>query len=172
VRAGSAKRNRRRTSKVNQRRVALIIVVAAVLLLLLAAVIAGLVIGRVAQDLTDREDGLVRTEQPTSMDELRDRYELDAGALELNLEDLELPEGTTEVEARVDDGVLTVVVPQDASVRVDAEAENGALGILGRDSSGEDVERNYTQEGYEQAQRRLSLELSVDTGAISVRRGQ
>ena len=92
------------------------------------------------------------------------------GALELNLEDLGLPEGTTEVEARVDDGVLTVVVPQDVSVRVDAEAENGALSIFGRDSSGENVERNYTEEGYEQAERRLSLEHSVDTGAIAVQR--
>jgi predicted membrane protein len=154
----------------NQRRVALVIVAAVVLLLLLAAVIAGLVISRVAQTVADREDGLVRTEQPTSMDELRDSYELDVGALELNLEDLGLPEGTTEVEARVDDGVLTVVVPQDVSVRVDAEAENGALSIFGRDSSGENVERNYTEEGYEQADRRLALELSVDTGAIAVQR--
>ena len=52
----------------NQRRVALVIVAAVVLLLLLAAVIAGLVISRVAQTVADREDGLVRTEQPTSMD--------------------------------------------------------------------------------------------------------
>ena len=154
----------------NQRRVALVIVAAVVLLLLLAAVIAGLVISRVAQTVSDREDGLLRTERPTSMDELRDSYELDVGALELNLEDLGLPEGTTEVEARVDDGVLTVVVPQDVSVRVDAEAENGALSIFGRDSSGENVERNYTEKGYEQAERRLALELSVDTGAIAVQR--
>jgi predicted membrane protein len=158
---------------VNQRRVALIIVAAVVLLLLLAAVVAGLVIGRVVGAVADREGGVqVRTEQPTSIEELKDSYELGVGALELNLEDLDLPDGTTEVEARVDDGALTVVVPKDVAVRVDAEAENGALGILGRDSSGEDVERNYTQEGYEQAQRRLSLELSVDTGAVSVQRGQ
>lgn len=70
----------------------------------------------------------------------------------------------------MNDGVLTVVVPDDVSVQVDAEAENGALSIFGRISSGEDVERNYTEEGYEQAERRLSLELSVDTGAIAVQR--
>src|SRR5918994_2592290 len=155
----------------NQRRVALIIVLAVMLLLLLAAVIAGLVISRVAQTVTDRDGGLqVRTEQPASTEELKDRYEIGIGSLELNLRDLDLPEGTTEVEARVDDGALTVVVPQDVSVRVDAEAENGALSIFGKDSTGEDVDRNYTQEGYEQADRHLSLELSVDTGAISVQR--
>lgn len=154
----------------SQRRVALIIVLAAVLLVLLAAVVAGLVISRVVGTIADREDGLVRTEQPTSMEDLRDSYELDIGALALNLEDLDLPEGTTQVEARVNDGVLTVVVPDDVSVQVDAEAENGALSIFGRDSSSEDIERNYAEEGYEQAERRLSLELSVDTGAIAVQR--
>ena len=155
----------------SQRRIALIIVLAAVLLLLLAAVVAGLVISRWVEAVADREGGLqVRTEQPSSMEELKDRYEIGLGALELNLEDLDLPEGTTQVEARVNDGALTVVVPDDVSVRVDAEAENGALSIFGRDSSGEDVERNYTEEGYEQAERRLSLELSVDTGAIAVQR--
>ena len=154
----------------NQRRVALIIVLAAVLLVLLAAVIAGLVISRTVGTVADREDGLVRTEQPSSMEELRDNYELDIGALELNLEDLDLPEGTTQIEARVNDGVLTVVVPDGVSVQVDAEAENGALSIFGRDSSGEDIERSYAEDGYEQAERRLSLELSVDTGAIAVQR--
>lgn len=153
-----------------QRRVALIVVLAGVLLVVLAAVVAGLVVSRVVGEVADREDGLVRTERPTSMEELRDSYELDVGALELNLEGLNLPEGTTDVEARVDDGVLTVMVPDDIPVRVDAEAQNGALSIFGRDASGEDVERTYTQEGYEQAQRRLSLELSVDTGAIAVLR--
>lgn len=154
----------------NQRRVALIVVLAGVLLVVLAAVVAGLVVSRVVGEVADREDGLVRTEQPTSMEELRDSYELDIGALELNLEDLNLPQGTTDVEARVDDGVLTVVVPRDVPVRVAAEAQNGAVSIFGREASGEDVERTYTQEGYEQAQRRLSLELSVDTGAIAVQR--
>ncbi len=154
----------------NQRRVALIVVLAGVLLVVLAAVVAGLVVSRVVGDVADREDGLVRTEQPTSMEELRDSYELDIGALELNLEDLNLPEGTTRVEARVDDGVLTVVVPDDVSVRIDAEAQNGALSIFGRESSDENFERTYIEEGYEQAQRRLSLELSVDTGAIAVQR--
>lgn len=154
----------------NQRRFALIIVLAGVLLILLAAVVAGLVISNVVGNVADRGDVSVRTEQPTSVDELRDRYEVNAGALELNLEELDLPEGTTQVEARVDDGVLAVIVPRDVSVRVEAEAENGALSILGRDSSGEDVERDYVEDGYEQAERRLSLELSVDTGAITVQR--
>jgi predicted membrane protein len=155
----------------NQRRVALVIILAAVLLLLLAAIVAGLVIERVIGAATDKEGGIqVRTEQPTSMQDLKDRYDINTGSLELNLSKLDLPEGTTEVQARVGDGALTVVVPKDVSVRVEAKANNGALGIFGKDSSGEDVERSYTQEGYEQAARRLSLDLSVDKGAISVQR--
>jgi predicted membrane protein len=153
----------------NQRTVALVIVGAIVLFLLVAAVVAGLVIGGVIGAITDREDGLqVRTEQPASIDELRDSYELETGSLEVNLEDVEFPEGMTELEASVDNGGLTVVVPRGVAVEAHAEVGDGALIILGSDVAGENVERDYEEEGYEQANSRLSLVLSVGTGVISV----
>jgi predicted membrane protein len=102
--------------------------------------------------------------------DLKDSYVVSTGSLEHDLSKLDLPEGTTDVQARVGEGALTVVVPKEVSVRVEAKANNGALRIFGKDSSGEDVERSYTDEGYEQAERRLSLDLSVDKGAISVQR--
>jgi predicted membrane protein len=153
----------------SQRAIALVIVGAIVLFLLVAAVVAGLVIGGVIGAVTDREGSVqVRTEQPASIDELRDSYQLEAGSLEIDLEDVDFPEDTTELEASVENGALTVVVPRGVAVQANAEVGDGALSILGSEVSGENVERDYESEDYGQADRRLSLELSVGTGVISV----
>ena len=153
----------------NQRGIAFVILGAILLFLVIAAVVAGLVIGGVIGAVTDREGSVqVRTEQPASIDELRESYQLEAGSLEINLEDVDFPEGTTDLEASVDNGGLTVVVPRGVAVRAHAEAGDGALSILGSDVSGENVERDYESEDYGQADRRLSLDLSVGTGVISV----
>jgi predicted membrane protein len=153
----------------SQRAIALVIVGAIVLFLLVAAVVAGLVIGGLIGAATDREGSVqVRTEQPASIDELRESYQLEAGSLEINLEDVEFPEGTTDLEASVENGALTVVVPRGVAVRAHAEVGDGALSILGSEVHGENVERDYESEGYGQADSRLSLELSVGTGVISV----
>jgi predicted membrane protein len=153
----------------NQRGIALIIVGAILLFLVVAAVVAGLVIGGVIGAVTDQEGSVqVRTEQPASIDELRESYQLEAGSLEVNLEDVDFPEGTTDLEANVDNGALTVVVPRGVAVRAHAEVGDGALSILGSEVSGENVERDYESEDYRQAESRLSLELSAGTGVISV----
>jgi predicted membrane protein len=153
----------------NQRTIALVIVGAIVLFLLVAAVVAGLVIGGVIGALTDRQGGLqVRTEQPQSIDELRDTYRLETGSLEVNLEDVDLPEETTDLEASVENGALRVVVPRGVAVSSHAEVGEGALSILGSAQSGENLDRDYESEGYDQAERRLSLDLSAGTGVITV----
>jgi hypothetical protein len=75
------------------------------LVLVLATIAAGVAIGIVLSSVADREgDFSFRTEQPSSIDELEDSYELGTGSLEVNLSNIELPEGTTEVEPRVDAG--------------------------------------------------------------------
>ena len=156
----------------SQRAIALVIVGAIVLFLLVAAVVAGLVIGGVIGAVTDREGGLqVRTEQPASIDELRESYQLETGSLEVNLEDVDFPEGTTDLEASVENGALTVVVPRGVAVEANAEVGDGALSILGSEVHGENVERNYESEDYGQADSGLSLDLSVGTGVITVVRG-
>ena len=153
----------------NQRSIALVVVGAALLFLVVAAVAAGLAIGGVVGAFANRDGGLqVRTEEPASIKELRDSYRLETGALEVNLQDLSLPEGTTEVEAGIGDGALTVVVPKGVAVRAQAEVGNGALSILGDVASGENLDRNYESKGYAGADRRLSLELSAGTGVVTV----
>ena len=153
----------------NQRQMALVIVGAILLFLVVAAVVAGLIIGGVVGAITDRKGGLqVRTEQPASIDELRDSYQLETGSLEVNLKDVEFPEDTTELKASVDTGALTVVVPKGVAVRTHAEVGDGALSILGTDVTGENVRRDYESEDYGQTNRKLSLDLSVGTGVLAV----
>lgn len=98
-----------------------------------AAVIAGLVIGFVVRSVSEGGgDVSFRTEQPTSIEELQDSYELDSGSPEINLTDVELSEGTTEVQARGNTGALTVVMPRGVTVRADAGVENGAVSFFDR----------------------------------------
>ena len=119
--------------------------------------------------IADREGNFsFRTEQPTSIDEVEDSYELGTGSLEVNLSNIELPEGTTEIEARVDAGALRVVVPQETAVRADTQAENGPVVLFDRQLSGQDVEQDFEDEGYDRAERRLPLEPSTSTGVITV----
>jgi hypothetical protein len=153
----------------NQRTVALVILGAIVLFLLVAAVVAGLVIGGLIGAVTDRQGALeVRTEQPQSINELRGTYRLETGSLEVNLEDVQFPEDTTDLKASIENGALTVVVPKDVAVQAHAEVGDGALSILGSRQTGENLDRQYESEGYEQTDRRLSLDLSAGTGVITV----
>ena len=153
----------------NQRSIALVVVGASLLFLVVAAVVAGLVIGGVVGAVAGRDGGLkVRTEEPASMEELHDSYRLKTGALEINLQDLSLPEDTTEVAADIENGALTVVVPQGVAVRAHAEVGNGAVSILGSDASGDNLDRGYESRDYGSADRKLSLELSAGTGVVAV----
>ncbi|CAN5546662.1 hypothetical protein BH24ACT22_BH24ACT22_08790 [soil metagenome] len=156
-------------SNPNQRRLIIGIVVAVVLGLSVAAVIAGLVIGFVVRAVSEGGgDVSFRAEQPTSIEELQDSYELDSGSLEINLTDVELSEGTTEVQARGNTGTLTMVVSRGVIVRADAGVENGAVSFFDRAVTGEDIDQTFEQEGYGQADQRLALDLSMGTGVISI----
>ncbi|MGB3635312.1 MAG: LiaF domain-containing protein [Rubrobacteraceae bacterium] len=156
-------------SNPGQRNVIIGIVVAVVLGLAVAAVVAGLVIGFVVRSVGEGEgDVSFRTERPTSIEELQNSYEFESGSLEINLNDVELSDGTTEVQARGDTGALTVVVPRGVGVRADAKVENGAVSFFDQNMTGENIEQDFEEAGYTQANRRLSLDLSMGTGVISV----
>ena len=156
-------------SNPGQRNLIIGIVVAVVLGLSVAAVIIGLLIGFIVRSVSEG-DGSVsfRTERPTSIEELQNSYEFESGSLEINLTDLQLPQGTTNIEVRGNAGAVTVVVPRGVAVRTDAKVENGAVDFFDRTITGEDVEQEFEEDGYRQADRRLSLDLSVDTGVISI----
>jgi predicted membrane protein len=109
----------------------------------------------------------VHSEQPQSVDELRGSYTLETGSLEVNLQDVEFPEDTTDLEASIENGALTVV-PKGVAVSAHAEVGNGTVSFLGSERTGENLDRQFESEGYDQADHRLSLGLSAGTGVITV----
>lgn len=155
-------------SNPNQRRVIIGFVLIGVLGLVVAAVIVGLLVGLVVRSVSDREaDVSFRIEQPAGMEELQDRYELDSGSLEINLANLELPEGTTEVMARGDGCTLTVLVPRDVDVRAEAEVDSGVVSFFDRTVTGKDIEQDFEEEGIRAGRPAAVAGLSVGTGVIS-----
>lgn len=73
-----------------------------------------------------------RVETPLSASELRQDYRLGLGSFTLDLSEVDLPRGTTNVEARVGMGELTVFVQEGIDVEVEARTGAGEIIVLGR----------------------------------------
>jgi hypothetical protein len=110
-----------------------------------------------------------RVHRPTSMAELDGRYELGAGNLQLDLRGLELPAGSTEVSVSVGAGEITVWIPANVAVEVEAGTGAGDLDILGRRSNGLGPRLSHSIPG-DGGDARLVLDLSAGVGSVEVRR--
>jgi predicted membrane protein len=108
-----------------------------------------------------------RVERPTSTSAIPDRYNLAVGSLRLDLTRLELPDGTTSIDARVGIGQMTVVVPVDATVVAEARVTAGQLQGFGEERSGISVEHTFQYE-VGQAASTLRLDLSAGVGSITI----
>jgi predicted membrane protein len=112
-----------------------------------------------------------RTEHPTTVLDLEETYRQSIGELEVDLRDLALPAGTTEVAASVGIGELTVYVPDDVRVEVDADVTGGEADIFGESMSGRNIEGIFQEEGVRPNAPVLDLDVDVGFGDLEVRRG-
>lgn len=108
-----------------------------------------------------------RTERPTSPADLRD-YRLAIGQLTLDLSGLQVPPGTTTVEARVAIGELAVRLPQGVAVEVDAGSGIGQVQALDQEEGGFGSRLEASSDGF--GDRRLVLDLRVGLGEVRVER--
>jgi hypothetical protein len=108
-----------------------------------------------------------RTERPTSPADLRD-YRLAIGQLTLDLSGLQVPQGTTTVQARVGVGELAVRLPEGVPVEVDAGSGIGQVQALDREESGVGSRLEADSGGF--GDRRLVLDLRVGLGEVRVER--
>jgi hypothetical protein len=108
-----------------------------------------------------------RTERPGTAADLTE-YELGIGNLVVDLRQLQVPPGTTTVEARVGIGELTVEVPQGVSVAVVASSGLGQVQALGEEEGGFASKVDTTAEAG--GDRRLELDLRVGLGQVRVER--
>jgi Cell wall-active antibiotics response LiaF, C-terminal len=108
-----------------------------------------------------------RTERPTTPADLTG-YELGVGNLLLDLRQLQVPPGTTTVEARVGVGELVVELPDGVSVEVMARAGLGEVQVLGQQEGG--FGSRVDAVGLGGGDRRLELDVRVGLGQVRVER--
>jgi hypothetical protein len=108
-----------------------------------------------------------RTERPSTPADLTE-YELGVGNLQVDLRQLQVPAGTTLVEARVGIGELAVEVPGGVSVEVVARSGLGEVQVLGEQEGGFATRVATTAEAG--GDRRLRLDLRVGLGQVRVER--
>jgi predicted membrane protein len=108
-----------------------------------------------------------RTEQPRVPGDLTD-YELAVGNLEVDLRQLQVPPGTTAVDARVGVGELVVHVPSGVSVDVSARSGLGEVQVLGQQQSGFGSRIDTTVDAGRE--RTLRLDVRVGLGQVQVDR--
>jgi phage shock protein PspC (stress-responsive transcriptional regulator) len=142
-----------------------VVAVIAALVVLLAAAVGGAI--AVAESNGGFGDVV---ERPLAASELDREYELGAGALVLDLRELELPPGETRLEARVGFGELEVIVPDDVSVSAVGKADWGDVAVFGLGADGRDVRQAAADPGFGDADTRLVVDARVWGGEVNIHR--
>jgi phage shock protein PspC (stress-responsive transcriptional regulator) len=107
---------------------------------------------------------------PETVADLQSTYQLSAGQLRLDLTRLELEPGDDiAVDVTMGVGQMTVLVPPDVGVDVDAEMQLGAVDALGRTSEGPGAQTAFAVAAGEGAPT-VDLDLVNGIGEIEVRR--
>ncbi len=110
-----------------------------------------------------------RTYEVTEVAELEPSYNLGAGTLTLDLRDLDLPDGTTELAASVSMGELVVRVPDDVTVTGTGNTLAGEVVSFGRTTAGLAPRRALDEAGTDGGPV-LDLDLRTGFGRIEVTR--
>ncbi len=108
-----------------------------------------------------------RSWAPSSVQEMHRSYRLAAGDIDLDLSDITLPVGVTNVDASVVTGHLLVRVPRDAAVSVDAHAGAGQVTVFGNRDEGRNASRSISAESGPS----LVVTAKVGVGEVDVVRG-
>lgn len=109
--------------------------------------------------------------RPTTIAAVQDHYERSVGNVELDLTALPST-GHVEVEASVDIGNVTVIVPEDADVTLTCKTDKGSLDCLGEDVGGFDQKIKTVDYGADgEGGLEITLDARSDAGNVEVRRG-
>ena len=136
--------------------------------LVLPALILAIPLGFVAAAGIDVDGGVGdRDYAPTSVNELRDGYELGMGELNLDLTQVDLPAGRTPLKLDMGIGSLRVIVPDDVCVASNVRVGAGYARVLDRDSGGLDIDwrRSPVDNG---SVKRLVIDGDVGIGELQV----
>ncbi len=136
------------------------------------ALVVALPLAIVAAMGIDAEGGIGDREyRPLGADDIRDRYELGMGELVVDLRDAKLPDGRTDLAVEVGIGHAVVVVPDDVCVSSRVEIGAGDAHVLGRTSSGVDVDVEWLTREARDPGPVLMVDAEIGAGAFDVVRG-
>ena len=136
--------------------------------LILPAVTIALSAGAVSAAGIDLDGGVGdEVYRPGSASELRDRYELGIGELEVDLRNTDLPAGDTPLGIDLGVGEARLIVPEDVCVATDADVGVGAVRVFDRDSGGVDVDL-VDEPDADLNTTRLMVNADVGLGALNV----
>ncbi|GMU41343.1 MAG: hypothetical protein AMXMBFR23_22090 [Chloroflexota bacterium] len=105
----------------------------------------------------------------TRADDLDDSYGHAFGSMTVDLTDLEVPAGTTDVSVSVAFGDATLRLPPGVPYRLSASSVFGSVDAPTFDADGVAVDRSYRTEDYDNATNRLDIDVSVLFGSARVR---
>jgi hypothetical protein len=160
-------------------------VVAALIIVAGVALVAGAFVGRVrwlilpalalacpvafvAAAGIDLEGGVGEREyRPSSAADVRDRYELGAGELVIDLRDASLPPGDTPLAIDLGMGEARLIVPENVCVATRADVGMGEVQFFDRDSGGVDVEFDDEPSAAETTPR-VVVDADLGLGALRV----
>jgi phage shock protein PspC (stress-responsive transcriptional regulator) len=136
--------------------------------LVIPALVLAVPLALVAAAGIDVEGGVgERDYHPTRVAELKDGYQLGIGDLRLDLRDLDLPAGRTDLKADLGVGELQVLVAEDVCVASAARVGVGYVQVLERANGGLDIDwRSSPVEN--PGVKRLVIDADVGIGAIHV----
>jgi hypothetical protein len=110
-----------------------------------------------------------RVAAPTSIEAVDDRYEMAMGSLTVDLRQVDMPAGDTEIEVQLGMGELVVRLPEGVAVEIRGRVGAGEIQALGRSAAGVGVSLDEVFPDAD-AEATLILELQVGLGKIEVRR--
>jgi phage shock protein PspC (stress-responsive transcriptional regulator) len=136
--------------------------------LILPALALALSAGAVSAAGIDLDGGAgERDYRPTSVSDLRDRYELGIGRLTVDLRDTELPPGDTPLELDVGVGSARLIVPDDVCVTTQADLGIGFAGVFDEENDGIDVDFDE-QHSAPAGTSRLVVDAEVGVGELLI----
>lgn len=109
-----------------------------------------------------------RDYRPATAAELRDSYQLGIGNLDLDLRDIQFPEGETRIEITLGMGDMTVQLPDDVDVSAEWTVAAGEADVFDRSDDGVIIEGSTQTSGFASAERRVRLDLNLGLGSIEV----
>ncbi|MBI2957444.1 MAG: cell wall-active antibiotics response protein [Chloroflexi bacterium] len=93
-----------------------------------------------------------------------------AGQLRLDLGKARIPPGETRIKVKGGMGKIDILVPADLAVAIQGEVGAGAVNLLGQKSDGVGRQFSYASPGYDTAEKKVRLDISLVVGEAVISR--